>query len=65
MYFSLFCAYYKFATIGPCDRKLSCKLNCKPQGQRSTAISIKVVHEQSGKVEYERERLLGIAMKIH
>ena len=23
------------------------------------------VHEQSGKVEYERERLLGIAMKIH
>ena len=29
-----------------------------------TAISIKVVHEQSGKVEYERERLLGIAMKI-
>jgi hypothetical protein len=28
-----------------------------------TAISIKVVHEQSGKVEYERERLLGIAMK--
>jgi hypothetical protein len=30
-----------------------------------TAISIKVVHEQSGKVEYERERLLGIAMKIH
>ena len=31
----------------------------------STAISIKVVHEQSGKVEYERERLLGIALKIH
>jgi hypothetical protein len=30
-----------------------------------TAISIKVVHEQSGKVEYERERLLGIALKIH
>jgi hypothetical protein len=25
----------------------------------------KVVLEQSGKVEYERERLLGIAMKIH
>jgi hypothetical protein len=25
-----------------------------------TAISIKVVHEQSRKVEYERERLLGI-----
>jgi hypothetical protein len=30
-----------------------------------TAISVKVVHEQSGKVEYERERLLGIALKIH
>jgi hypothetical protein len=29
-----------------------------------TAISIKVIPEQSGKVEYERERLLGIA-KIH
>jgi hypothetical protein len=31
-----------------------------------TAISINVVPEQSGKVEYERERLLGIANKcIH
>ena len=29
-----------------------------------TAISIKVVHEQRGKVEYERERLLGIANKF-
>jgi hypothetical protein len=29
-----------------------------------TAISIKVVHEQRGKVEYERERLLGIANKL-
>jgi hypothetical protein len=29
-----------------------------------TAISIKVVHEQSGKVEYERERLLGIVNKL-
>ena len=29
---------------------------------RYTAISI--VHEQSGKVEYERERLLGIANKL-
>ena len=29
-----------------------------------TAISIKVVHEQSGKVECERERLLGIANKL-
>jgi hypothetical protein len=28
------------------------------------AISIKVVHEQSGKVEYEHERLLGIANKL-
>ena len=32
---------------------------------RVYSYSIKVVHEQSGKVEYERERLLGIAMKIH
>jgi hypothetical protein len=30
----------------------------------TTAISIKVVHEQSGKVEYERERLLGIVNKL-
>jgi hypothetical protein len=30
-----------------------------------TAISSKVVHEQNGKVEYERERLLGSALKIH
>jgi hypothetical protein len=29
-----------------------------------TAVSIKVVPEQSGKVEYERERLLGIAKKL-
>jgi hypothetical protein len=29
-----------------------------------TAISIKVVREQSGKVEYERERLLGIVNKL-
>jgi hypothetical protein len=29
---------------------------------RYAAISIKVVHEQSGKVEYERERLLGISL---
>ena len=29
-----------------------------------TAISIKVVPEQSGKVEYERERLLGIVKKL-
>jgi hypothetical protein len=29
-----------------------------------TAISIKVVPEKSGKVEHERERLLGIAKKF-
>jgi hypothetical protein len=32
--------------------------------QSYTAISIKIVHEQSGKVEYERERLLGIVNKL-
>jgi hypothetical protein len=31
---------------------------------RYTAISIKVVPEQSGKVEYEYERLLGIVKKF-
>jgi hypothetical protein len=29
-----------------------------------TAVSIKVVPEQSGKVEHERERMLGIANKF-
>jgi hypothetical protein len=29
-----------------------------------TAISIKVVHEQTEKVYYEHERLLGIAKKL-
>jgi hypothetical protein len=29
-----------------------------------TAISINVVQEQTGKVEYKRERLLGIAYKL-
>ena len=29
------------------------------------AIAIKVVHEQSRKVEYEHERMLGTALKIH
>jgi hypothetical protein len=29
-----------------------------------TAVSIKVVHEQSGIVEYDRERLLGIPHKL-
>jgi hypothetical protein len=42
---------------------------CHAQGILSdiflyTAISIKVVHEQSGKVEFERKRLLGIANKL-
>jgi hypothetical protein len=34
--------------------------------KRHTAsyFNYKVVHEQSGKVEYERERLLGIANKL-
>jgi hypothetical protein len=35
-----------------------------PVTKSYTAISIKVVHEQSGKDEYERERLLGIANKL-
>ena len=39
-------------------------VHCFPL-QRYTATSIKVVHEQSGKVEYERERLQGTALKIH
>jgi hypothetical protein len=30
-----------------------------------TAISIKVVYEENGKVEYEREGLLGIAKQIY
>jgi hypothetical protein len=36
----------------------------RTSSQLYTDISIKVVHEQSGKVEYERERLLGIANKL-
>jgi hypothetical protein len=32
---------------------------------KTTAISIKVVQEESGNVEYERERLLGTALKIN
>ena len=40
------------------------KLTVQPAQCEHTAISIKVVHEQSGKVEYERERLLGIANKL-
>jgi hypothetical protein len=42
--------------VGYCKQDFSFK--------RHTAISIKVVHEQIGKVEYERERLLGIANKL-
>jgi hypothetical protein len=34
------------------------------QVQTHTAVSIKVVPEQSGKVEYEGERMLGIANKF-
>jgi hypothetical protein len=34
------------------------------KGSLHTDISIKVVHEQSGKVEYEREMLLGIVNKL-
>jgi hypothetical protein len=43
--------------------KLSAKRFCKERNLH-TAISIKVVPKQSGKVEYERERLLGIANKF-
>ena len=35
-----------------------------PEQQWYTAISIKLSPEQSGKVEYERERLLGNARKL-
>jgi hypothetical protein len=44
---------YSFKFVFPC------------QPWEYTASSIKVVHAQSGKVEYERERLLGIALKIY
>jgi hypothetical protein len=37
---------------------------CHNKYNKYTAISSKVVHEQSGKVEYERERLLGIPNKL-
>ena len=50
-------------------RKICTSEFCKYDQNRTkiahTDILIKVVHEQSGKVEYQRERLLGIAMKIH
>jgi hypothetical protein len=39
-------------------------VHCFPL-QRYTATSIKVVHEQSGEGEYERERLQGTALKIY
>jgi hypothetical protein len=47
------------------DDKFLCDKFYLPSARVYTAISIKVVHEQSGKVEYERERLLGIALKLH
>jgi hypothetical protein len=40
-------------------------LSCSHADTRYTAILNKVVLEQSGKVQYERERMLGITMKIH
>jgi hypothetical protein len=40
------------------------KLTLNEEKNEYTAISIKVVHVQCGKVEYERERLLGIVNKL-
>jgi hypothetical protein len=40
------------------------RVHVKTTLSQYTAISIKVVPEQSGKVEYERERMLGIANKL-
>ena len=40
------------------------KLTLNEEKTEYTAISIKVVHVQCGKVEYERERLLGIVNKL-
>jgi hypothetical protein len=37
---------------------------CTKHTKIHTAISIKVVPKQSGKVKYERERMLGIANKF-
>jgi hypothetical protein len=51
----LFCCLFLFCYFYYCYSCLSTP--------KYTAISIKVVHEQSGKVEYERERL-GIANKL-
>jgi hypothetical protein len=45
-------------------RHITYFLNILRKHTAYTAISIKVVHEQSGKVEYERERLLGVANKL-
>ena len=44
----------------------SARGNVLNQYLRNTSIGTtgKVVHEQSGKVKYERERLLGIANKL-
>jgi hypothetical protein len=46
------------------NAETSLKIGFLNDNVRHTAISIKVVHEQSGKVEYERERLMGIANKL-
>jgi hypothetical protein len=49
-------------------RKICTSEFCKYDQNRTkiahTDILIKVVHEQSGKVEYQRERLLGISKKL-
>jgi hypothetical protein len=46
------------------NAETSLKIGFLNDNVRHTAISIKVVHGQSGKVEYERERLMGIANKL-
>jgi hypothetical protein len=48
-----------------CVQYISSHILSRFEHSLSTAISIEVVHGQSGKVvEYERERLLGIANKL-
>jgi hypothetical protein len=42
----------------------TCDFSVVRSSSSDFSISVKVVHEQSGKVEYERERLLGIANKL-
>ena len=55
---------YYILKFNACERVLRLLIICNKFRAYYTAISIKVVHEQSGKVEYERERLLGIANKL-